>query len=112
MKKHFTRFLAQTLAILFAVSSVSFSANAENSTSVVSEELSVVSQTGWGEYIRSAGTLDKTENFSKDTANKLNIQASEEGMVLLKNENSALPLTSNDTVAFFGSSQLWNGKYA
>lgn len=116
MKKHFKKFLSQTLAILFAASSISFFATAESVDSGLSdsgeEDLFEVSQTGWGEYIRNAGTLDKTESFSVDTANKLNIQASEEGMVLLKNENDALPLTSEDTVAFFGSSQLWNGKYA
>ncbi len=68
--------------------------------------------TGWGELIRNAGTADPNTAYSKDEAAEINIRASVEGMVLLENKNEALPLKSEDKIAVFGSSQLWNGIYA
>ena len=37
---------------------------------------------------------------------RLSRRAATEGMVLLKNDNSTLPLTSSDTVAIFGKGQI------
>lgn len=44
-----------------------------------------------------------TEQEVKDAFQKKAIQAEEEGLVLLKNDNSALPLKSNPKVSFFGT---------
>ncbi len=107
MRKSLTRLLSVFLAVAMTAGCSFGSATVAqpNSSSITEGE------TGWGEVITSAGTVDEEKEFEVSDATEVNIRASHEGMVLLKNENAALPLTSDDTVAFFGSSQLFAGRY-
>ncbi len=61
----------------------------------------------WKARCEQAGTADASVTFTfdnyKDEARKAGI----EGMVLLRNENRALPFTVSDTVAVFGSRQWY-----
>ena len=68
--------------------------------------------TGWRDTLRRVGTIDKDAPFSIEEAQAAAIAAAEEGAVLLKNENKALPLTANDTVAVFGSRQLFEKTFS
>ncbi len=67
---------------------------------------------GWGDIILGAGTLDTGTSYNANEMKKTAIQAGEEGIVMVKNENSALPLRPADTVAVFGTAQFWDGKYS
>ncbi len=82
------------------------------SSNASTESLTFTSETGWGDVIKGAGTIDEATPYSQDLADNLMLQTAYEGAVLLKNDNEALPLTSKDKVAIFGSSQLWKATYA
>lgn len=56
--------------------------------------------------------IDLQTGFSKNEAADVSRTIAEDGTVLLKNENSALPLNSNDKIALFGSRQLRDKTYS
>ncbi len=62
---------------------------------------------GWGDVILGAGTLSTGTVYDADEMKKTAIQAGEEGIVMVKNENGALPLRPTDKVAVFGAAQFW-----
>ncbi|MBR2338040.1 MAG: glycoside hydrolase family 3 C-terminal domain-containing protein [Clostridia bacterium] len=68
--------------------------------------------TYWGDRCRHAGTIDPHAAFDFDEAAAAARAACTEGMVLLKNEDRTLPLTPQDTVAVFGSRQLWDKRHS
>lgn len=47
-----------------------------------------------------------TEELGGLSSREVGIRVAEEGMVLLKNDNQALPLEKGDTVAVFGINQV------
>ncbi len=57
--------------------------------------------------IFSAGTLNPNTAFLREEADAAALKANEEGAVLLKNDNAALPLMPDDHIAIFGSRQLY-----
>ncbi len=67
---------------------------------------------GWNERVLGAGTLAVDGSYSAAEMKETAIKAGEESIVLLKNENSALPLRATDKVAVFGGAQLWESVYS
>ncbi len=67
---------------------------------------------GWRDTLRRVGTVSKDTPYSAEEMEAAATTAAEEGAVLLKNENNALPLTANDTVAVFGSRQLFEKAFS
>ncbi len=61
----------------------------------------------WRVRCEQAGTVDPTVTFTFDNYKDEARKAGTEGMVLLRNENRALPFTPSDTVAVFGSRQWY-----
>lgn len=59
---------------------------------------------GEGETVYSADYATKDEVY--DAANELNVKVNEEGIVLLKNENAALPLSKGTKVNVFGKNSV------
>ncbi len=78
----------------------------------------VAKETGNGQLLYTASTADEhleyyevgsgilTKQDVLNAANALNVKICEEGTVLLKNENSVLPLKSGTTVSVFGKSSV------
>lgn len=56
-------------------------------------------------FDESVNKIIKTESLSKEEYRELARKTVGEGLVLLKNKNNALPLTKDNTVAFFGKGQ-------
>lgn len=96
------RILSSALSILLAAA-VIVSANGVFSASA---ETAASDKTGWGSVLNSAGTLIRSTGYTKSEMQETAQRAAQEGAVLLKNDNAALPLKSTDTVAVFGSRQL------
>ncbi len=74
--------------------------------SVTAVGSSATSEMGWGSVLNNAGSIPLDTAYSDAEQQAVSLQAAQEGAVLLKNENSALPLRPTDTVAIFGSRQL------
>lgn len=68
--------------------------------------LSATSEMGWGTLLNTSGTIDRATKYSATEQAAVSLRAAQEGAVLLKNENSALPLRPSDKVAIFGTRQL------
>ena len=68
--------------------------------------------TGYRDILRRVGTVSKDTPYSAGEMKAAATLAAEEGAVLLKNENNALPLTAADTVAVFGSRQLYEKTFS
>lgn len=98
MKKIFTI----ALSILSAVAVIA----SGNGMLLTSAESTATDKTGWGSVLNSAGTLIRSTGYTTYEMKETAQRAAEEGAVLLKNDNAALPLKSTDTVAVFGSRQL------
>ena len=67
---------------------------------------------GWEDVVLGAGTVSTSGKYDQNEMKNTAIQAGEEGIVLLKNENNALPLRPTDKVAVFGAAQLWEKNYS
>ena len=65
---------------------------------------------GWGDIVLGAGTIKTTGKYDKNEMKQNAIQAAEEGIVMVKNENNALPLRPADKVAVIGAAQIWKDK--
>ncbi len=65
---------------------------------------------GWGDIILGAGTVKTTGEYDENEMKQNAMQAAEEGIVMVKNENSALPLRPTDKVAVIGAAQVWKDR--
>ncbi len=117
------KFMKKTISVATAaVMALGCAACTPDSTVSSTSDVSITASTvgnavtefgsGYTAVIQNAGTLDEDSAFSEQEAAKTVIQAAEEGMVLLRNEGDALPLTSSDTVAVFGTQQFFKNNYS
>ncbi len=118
MNKFMKKTISAATAVILATGCASCSPNGSissgstNSSTHSSESAVTSFGTGYGDTIKNAGTLNIDSPFSEDEVAKTVIRAAEEGMVLLRNDNNALPLVSSDTVAVFGSQQFFKNNYS
>lgn len=100
------RILKRSLAVLLALSLcvVSGCKDRENTEDANSGNSS--------KEMKYMANIDLTTAFSREEACAVSTQIAEEGTVLLKNNDSTLPLKSEDTIAIFGSHQLYEKVYS